>query len=90
MIRAGKSRETGGSVKGRAESTRGLITEVAAQQQTLNHKNETDEDESVDSLDYFVCPQSQDIHTVYIILNKPLILQYQKFSIAKMEPTASG
>ncbi|CAL8406152.1 unnamed protein product [Arctogadus glacialis] len=34
----GKSRETGGSVKGRAESTQGLITEVAAQQQTLNHK----------------------------------------------------
>ena len=30
---AGESRENGGSVKGRAEPTQGLITEAAAQQQ---------------------------------------------------------
>ena len=63
---AGESRETGGSVKGRAESTQGLITEAAAQQQNPEPqvRNETDEDESVDRLfDYFARPQSQDIHT---------------------------
>ena len=61
---AGKSRETGGSVKGRAESTQGLITEAAAQQQNPEEqvRNETDEDESVDSFDYFARPQTQDIH----------------------------
>ena len=62
---AGESRETGGSVKGRAESIQGLITEAAAQQQNPEPqvRNETDEDESVDSFDYFARPQSQDIHT---------------------------
>lgn len=90
---AGESRETGGSVKGRAESIQGLITEAAAQQQNPEPqvRNETDEDESVDSFEYFARPQSQNILFFFlIILIKPLILLYQKFSIAKMEPTASG
>lgn len=52
--------ETRGSVKGRAESTLGLITETAAQV-----RNETDEDESVDSFDDFARPQSQDIYTFF-------------------------
>ena len=49
-------------------------------------RNETDEDESVDSSDYFALPQSQDIHAYFfflIILNKPLILPYQKFFKSK-------
>ncbi len=46
-------------MKGRAESTQGLITEAAAQQQNPEPqvRNETDEDESVDSLDYFAHPR---------------------------------
>lgn len=56
-----------GSVKGRAESTLGLITDTAGQQQNPEPqvRNETDEDESVDSFDYFARPQSQDIYTFF-------------------------
>ena len=48
VIRAGKSRETGGRVKGRTESTQGLTTEAAAQPQNPEpqDRNETEEDES--------------------------------------------
>ena len=64
---AGESRETGESVKGIAESTQGLITEAAAQQQDPEPqvRNETDEDESVDSFDYFARLQSHAIHAYF-------------------------
>ena len=44
-----------------------MEVEAAAQQQNPEPKdrNETDEDESVDSFDYFACPQSQDMHMFF-------------------------
>ena len=88
-----ESRDTEGSVKGRAESTQGQIAESTTEQQNPEPqaRNKADKDDSVDSFDYFARPQSQDIHTFFvIILNKSQMFLYQWFSIAKMEQTASG
>lgn len=64
-----KSRDTEGSVKGKAESTQGQIKEATTQQQKpeplARNKVEEDVDSSVDSFDYYARPQSQDIHTFF-------------------------
>ena len=52
-------------MKGRAESTQGLITAAQQQNPEPQDRNETYEDESVDSFDYFACLQSQDIHIYF-------------------------
>ncbi len=79
-------------MKGRAESTQGQIKAATTQQQNpeplARNKVEEDVDSSVDSFDYYARPQSPEY--LLIILNKPQMFLYQRFSIAKMEQTSSG